>query len=227
MLSIISLRLKKITAKKQKVDPGRLCLFAGGLLEDDKFLKDYSISHGDRITSEFFQISVSHWTGDTFVLEDLSPDDTLHDVREVITKRMKIPPKDQNFTFNGEKLNDFLSLKAQGVLHRSTLILQDPMPNGLFSPKSPKPTISRLKDLSADDLAISSDEENNDDDDDASVDSVASWIKEKALSESFTGDLCKVDASEESWMGIAAKKEKENKKPKKKKKEQLLELPEL
>jgi hypothetical protein len=106
--------------------------------------------------------------------------------------------------------------------------MQDPMPNGLFSPKSPKPTISHLKDLVADDLCLSSDEDNNDDDDDASVDSVASWIKEKALSESFTGELCTVEASEESWLGIAAAKEKENNKPKKAtKKKPLLGLPEL
>jgi hypothetical protein len=193
-------------------------------------LKDYSVAHGDKIKVEFFQLSVAHWTGDTFVLDDLSPDDTLNDVRLVISKRKKIPEKDQNFQFNGTKLNEFLSLRAQNVMHRSTLILQDPMPNGLFSPKSPKPTISHLKDLVPDDLDIMTDDDDDMDDDDASVDSVASWIKQKALSESFTDDLCKVEASEESWLGMAAAKEKENKKPKKKnnkKSNKIMPLPEL
>lgn len=212
-------RIKRVTAKKHKLeDANKLFIVFGGKSFDDKMtLKDCGIGHGDTLQVEPFQLNVAHWSGDTFVLDDLSPDDTIQDVRMVIMKRKKIPLSDQNFTCKGStsslsKLNDFLSLKAQGISHRSVLIMEDPMMKlGLFSPKSPKPTLSHLKEIEAFDIENDDDDNDDDDDgnddDDASVASVASWLKEKALSESFTVDLCKVEASEESWLGIQAAKE--------------------
>lgn len=197
-------------------------MFDGNVLEDGKTILGCGIEDGDKLKVEFFELSVAHWTGDVFVLDDVHPDDSVDDIKLIIQKRKMIPLGQQTFKFNGKPINAFLSFKAQGICHKSVLIMEDPMPNGLFSPKSPRPTISHLKEVGVDDEL--------DDDDLSDSSSVASWLKEAAMDEDFTAELCTVDASEESWMGKEAAKEAaaaKEKGKKKKKKGGTLKIPEL
>lgn len=192
-------KIKRAVAKKSKIEADRLCLMFNGVeLEETKTVLGCDIDHDDKIKVETFELSIAHWSGDMFVLDDIHPEDCIDDVKQIILKRKKIPVKEQKFKFNGKNIQKLLSFKAQKISHKSVLIMEDPQP-ALFSPKSPRPTISHIKDVDTDD------EYDNDDLSDAS--SVASWLKEAAHDENYTAELGKVDPSSESWLGMQAAKE--------------------
>jgi hypothetical protein len=192
-------KIKRIVAKKCKLEADKLCvMFDGRELEDAKTILGSGIEHEDEVKVETFELSIAHWSGDVFVLDDIHPEDCIDDVKAIILKRKKIPMTQQKFRFNGKPIQQILSFKAQKIHHKSVLMMDDPQPS-LFSPKSPRPTISHVKDVDTDDEL--------DYDDVSETSSVASWLKEAALDENYTAELCRIDASSESWLGMAAAKE--------------------
>jgi len=193
-------KVKRIIAKKRQLEADKLCLQWNGeiLLDENKTLIGYGIEYDDEIKVEMFEVTIAHWSGDMFVLDDIHPDDSIDDIRNILWKRKKIPPTEQRLTFHGKPIHSILSLRAQQIQHKSFLVMEDPNPS-LFSPKSPRPTISRIKDIDTDDEF--------DYDDVSDAGSVASWLKTAAHDEAYTDELCKIEASTESWLGMEAAKD--------------------
>jgi hypothetical protein len=97
--------------------------FGGQLLENAKKLACYGIDHGDSIELEEFKLCVADWTGNVFEVDGLFPFSNVSDVKEQIRKTKGIPPTRQSLSINGQKLNEVLRLKDQGLTHRAVLVL--------------------------------------------------------------------------------------------------------
>jgi len=91
--------------------------FKGRPLEDDtSTLRDNNIRHGDTIHLQPMEIQVKAPDGRIANLE-VSPDDTIDDVKKKVKKQLGIPAKDQRPTFNGEPLPKKSTLRDNGIRH--------------------------------------------------------------------------------------------------------------
>ena len=120
-------KLKKKVAKKAAEKRDTLCVMFGGeeLGNDLQTLDQIGLQHEDIIVVEHYKLSFMHWRGDVFQLSSVSPSDTIYDVKAQIERNHSIPISEQRMTFQGQKLNDVLSLTAQRVKHRSIIVLED------------------------------------------------------------------------------------------------------
>ena len=206
-------KIKKAIYKKgKKYQVDEQCLLFGGVeLSELKTAGECNLSHEDTLHLEIFEISIAHWSGDIFVLKDIRPGDTLEDIRNMIFKQKQIPKEEQNYTCNGNKLNEFLSFKDQGVKHKSVLVMEE-FSNVIFSPiKKNRPSMSVRPSTIENIPGLDMFDESDDDDDDASASSAASWLKEAAHDEDYTKELSKIDTSnpESSWLAQVAKKQED------------------
>ena len=120
-------KIKKALVKKTKTSVDTQCMmFAGEELDDSKTIGDYDIDHDDELKMEVFMISIMHWSGDRFDLDDIGPKSTISDIKEKIFVKKSVPVAKQTLSLHGQVLNDFISIKDQGVKHRSTLIMEPP-----------------------------------------------------------------------------------------------------
>jgi hypothetical protein len=195
-------KLKKAVFKKAKIAIDVQCImFNGKELSDMQSIEDAGIEHLDEVRIETYSINVAHWLGDTFVLTDVLPSDTVEDLKNLLLQRKQIPKEMQKFTFKGKSINEFIGLKDQGIGHKSTLVMLD-----LEIIKSPRPkraTVAEIK------YVDTSDEESVSDGDGDDDGSQASWLERCALDEDYVKDLVKIDTTGESWLAkIAAEEEK-------------------
>lgn len=98
--------------------------FNGTPLDDDSAtLEDNNIRHGDTIHLKPMQIQVKAPDGRIANLE-VSPDDTIDNVKKQVKKELGIPTKEQRPTFNDEPLPKKSTLKDNGIRHGDMIELQ-------------------------------------------------------------------------------------------------------
>ncbi|KAG7338706.1 ubiquitin family protein [Nitzschia inconspicua] len=101
-------------------------MFGGQLLENTKKLSLYGIDHEDIIELEMFKVYIADWTGDVFEVSGIQPSNNISAVKDQIKAIRGIVPSQQILSANGQKLNEFLRLKDQGLKHRTILFLDSP-----------------------------------------------------------------------------------------------------
>ena len=139
--------VKKQVANKENIpiDDQRLQFNGKPLNDDSKTLDDLGINHGDTIPMEGMQIHVKDWNGKTATY-DVTPSDTLQDIKDQVSRRQGIPVKQQRIVFDNRPLkDDNKTLKQYGIKHQDTLELL-PMqitvktPEGIVIPLIVQPT---------------------------------------------------------------------------------------
>ena len=121
-------KVKRLVSKKAKVEADFQCLLLGAQeLEDIQTLSYYDVEHGDVLTMETFQVSVAHWSGDVFTIQNIHPSGTIQDVERIMRENKQISSDDQQqqkFKFEGKLVNSFLTLKDGQIKHKSVLMLE-------------------------------------------------------------------------------------------------------
>lgn len=82
----------------------------------------------------FIELTVLHWSGKKYLLQDILPSMKTLEVKEMISKLSGTNKKLQQLKFNGNLLKDKKSLLDQGVGHKSVLTLVSPKKNTIASP---------------------------------------------------------------------------------------------
>jgi len=136
-------KLKRKVAKEMAEQKEVLCIMFGGeeLKDDQQTLAELGIQNEDILVGEHFMLSCVHWLGGVFELRSVSPNDTIYMVKEEIEKYFSISTYEQRLSLNGQMLTDVLSLRAQGVCHRSVIMLEDDT-RGSVSPIKQKASLS-------------------------------------------------------------------------------------
>jgi hypothetical protein len=121
------IRMKRLLKNQSGIGvENQFLMFGGQELENTKKLSFYNIDHGDVVMMEGFKVKVADWTGGMFEVEGIQPSINITDLKVHIERIAGIPPSGQVIKMSGQKLNDFLRLKDQGVKHRSVLVLEPP-----------------------------------------------------------------------------------------------------
>ena len=92
-------------------------------LDDDTPFDKLKFDHGKTLEMRAMMIKVQHSDGRTFEL-NVQTDWYIDDIRDQVHKLANIAPEKQNFSFNGELVEEELSLIKQGIVHNSTLIIE-------------------------------------------------------------------------------------------------------
>ena len=110
--------VKKLTEGKLAIAPeDQRPEFKGTPLEDDAAtLEDNNIKHGDTIHLQPMEIQVRAPDGRVANLE-VSPDDSIGEVKKKVKKQLGIPTKEQRPTFNDQPLPKNSTLKDNGIRH--------------------------------------------------------------------------------------------------------------
>jgi hypothetical protein len=141
--------IKKRVAKVKKIPQHRLKVEGKGL-DDKKSLVAQKIHHKSVLLMEPLQqkkiddlpriekinfglfstrtvgkinIRVKRWNGDTFFV-DVETTEYIADVKDIIQSLKNIPSDHQRLTFQGQPVDDTLTLKEQNIVHQSTLVLE-------------------------------------------------------------------------------------------------------
>jgi len=145
--------VKKQVEKKLGIPPkDQRPTFKGEPLPDNSTLDDNDIHHGDIIDLTPMKIRVRAPDGRTCEL-DVSPEDTIPEIKDRVEDELGIPPKDQRPEFKGRPLPDDSNLKDNKIKHGDTIDL-GPMeikvrtPEGDIIPLivNPDDTIEDVKD---------------------------------------------------------------------------------
>jgi Tfp pilus assembly protein PilZ len=98
--------------------------FDGKPLKDSTTLDDNGIKHGDTIDLEPMQIHVREPNGKKHTF-DVSPNDTIDQIKDQVLDKTGIPKKDQRLTHKGSPLTSpNKTLRDCGIKHKDTLDLQ-------------------------------------------------------------------------------------------------------
>jgi len=144
--------VKKQVKKKLGIPPEhQRPTFNGKPLPDNSTLEDNGIHHGDVIDLQPMQIKVRAPDGRTCDL-DVSPDDTIPDIKNQVEKKLGIPAEEQRPIFNDEPLPDNSTLDDNGIKHGDVIDLE-PMQINVRAPDgrttqlsvSPDDPIDRIK----------------------------------------------------------------------------------
>ena len=129
--------VKKRIQQKEPILPEPQCLmFAGKELADRHTLRKYNIRNGSSLLLKprccdysfqeehlrFLKIHVKIWTEEKIILE-VNSADTINDVKLKIQNTKGIPSAQQSFMFDGEQLEDSLTLSHYNIENESTLYL--------------------------------------------------------------------------------------------------------
>ena len=121
---------RKITDEvKIPVDQQRLT-FLGVILEDDRTLIDYKIQIGSVLWLDVLQrdtvrqIFVKTHSGKTVITINIGSEHTVQALKREIRDETGIPTYQQLITFNGNKLEDGLTLDSYGIRQGSTLYMR-------------------------------------------------------------------------------------------------------
>ena len=116
-------------------------MFAGDELMDDMTLSECSIDHDDILTLERFAISVLHWSGEVWPVENVNPNGTIAHVIQKIRK-LKQLEADLHLSFQFRPIDDNKTLREQGIKYKSILVLADAHKMSL--PGSPRVTREKV-----------------------------------------------------------------------------------
>jgi hypothetical protein len=116
---VIEEKIPGMSVKKQR-------LF---FLDNDEELDDatpfvkLNFDHGVQLELRPFEITIKHWNGDTFTLNP-EPTEYIDDIKDRIQSLKNIPVDQQRLSFQGQPVDDTLTLKEQTIVHQSTLVLE-------------------------------------------------------------------------------------------------------
>jgi len=114
--------------------------FGGKPLHDNqKTLRDCGIKHKSTLDLEPMKIHVNTPNGEKITL-DVSPDDTIDDIKEKVRDKTGIPIDEQRPQHNGRPLPGDTTLSENGILHDETIDLE-PMQIFVRDPKGKKYTL--------------------------------------------------------------------------------------
>ena len=103
--------------------------FGDDKLDDDrKTLRDHDIKHGSTLNLDGMRIHVKVPNKAGPITLDVSPKDTIKDVKKQLKSKIGIPTSDQRLSKDGndaELDDDKSTLQACGIVHDSTLVLDD------------------------------------------------------------------------------------------------------
>lgn len=88
----------------------------------------------DETFDAFIELTVLHWSGETFVVYDVLLTTKTNELKDRIYKLNGTKKKHQKLKFNGILLKDTNSLLDQGVQHKSVLTLDSPKKNTIATP---------------------------------------------------------------------------------------------
>lgn len=158
--------IKKLIYKREGIKKEKQILkFNGKVLDDKRTLLDQNIGHRSILVLESPQknkiatpsverldeifssvptklitniaIKVRHWNGETFDLSP-GPSDYIDDVKDLIHDLRGIPQEHLRISFNGQATEDVMTLKEQGIVDGSLLVL-DPMQIRVYLPSKSEP----------------------------------------------------------------------------------------
>ena len=139
-------QIKKRVSKQNGEYPiERQCLLLGGTeLGDKATLAECNIDHDDIITMELFEISVLDGSdGTTFPLRQLLPSSSGKDIRRLL---LDINNTDCEHLFFGKSaVQDNVSLKHQGIRHKSLLVIRSPSSGDIGYTPGERLSVSLLK----------------------------------------------------------------------------------
>ena len=113
--------------------------FNNNPLQDKPTLRDYGVKHGDTLDLEPMTIFVQKPLGSKITLTPVVPENTIDQIKDMVTKLEKIPKKRQILSFQGKDLeNDQMTLAQYKIKHLDTLHLGMTPEKKMESPKPVK-----------------------------------------------------------------------------------------
>jgi len=79
-------------------------------------------------------LSVMHWTGEIFLLDNILPKTKVAEIKSKIFIHKGVEKKKQKLMFDGEVLDEKKTLREQSVGHKSILVLVSPTENSIAAP---------------------------------------------------------------------------------------------
>ena len=116
-------------------------MFAGDELLDEMTLFDCSVDHDDMLTLERFTISVLHWSGEVWPVDNVNPHETIIPVLKRLRKQKQLEG-DLHLSFQFKPVDEKRTLREQGVKYKSILVLADAQKMSL--PGSPRVTREKV-----------------------------------------------------------------------------------
>lgn len=120
-------RIKRVVTKKGGIPAAvQIVKFNDMEVADSKTLSSLSVGNEDTLVVETFRITVVDWEGETIEFKEISPKDTVEEIKSVLNKVKGYPLNKQVFLYGGKKLNAFVSIGDQGVKHHGVLEMEEP-----------------------------------------------------------------------------------------------------
>lgn len=112
-------------SKLSKIPFEWICIMFGGEeLDYSKTISENDIKHEDTLKVETYEVRIMDWSGKTFSVKKIGPNSTPRDVKERFSRMSSFSREEQILLFKHQILNDTLTLKNEGIQHKSILILQ-------------------------------------------------------------------------------------------------------
>ncbi|KAG7354142.1 ubiquitin [Nitzschia inconspicua] len=120
-------RIKRVVTKKSGIPAAvQVVKFNDMEVADSKTLSSLSVVHEDTLIVETFRITVVDWEGETIEFKEISPKDTLEEIKTFLNKEKGYHFNKQVFKYAGTKLNSFVPIGDQGVSNMSILEMEKP-----------------------------------------------------------------------------------------------------
>lgn len=120
-------RIKRVVTKKSGIPAAvQIVKFNDVEVGDGKTLTSLSVGHEGMLVVETFCITVIDWEGDAIEFNEISPKDTVEEIKVFLNREKGFDFDRQVFMHAGTKLNVFVSIGDQGVKHKGVLEMQEP-----------------------------------------------------------------------------------------------------
>jgi hypothetical protein len=128
---VIEEKIPQMSTKKQHNDEE---------LDDATPFAKLKFKEGIQLELRSFEITIQPWNGDKFTLNP-EPTDYIDDVKEIMQELKNIPVDHQRLTFQGQLVDDSLTLEEQEIENHAMLVLE-PMQIHVMLPDGNKLTFT-------------------------------------------------------------------------------------